>query len=279
MSRAAIFDDAQTACGNLVGHPVVEQDHAIGNIFFQPVTGQSAVAAFGGDDGGYAPVFEPAKQAAQFRPQDALILQSGKQIFDGVENHALRANGVDGGAQPDEEAFQIVVAGFVNLAALDADEINDQLLFVRQFIQVETERANILRELGAGLLECHENAGFVVFRGSANQELHGQQSLARAGAAADERGTAARETASGDLIQALDAGRRFGQTTIFFCHLSDSLHRSHLHLEHFFLQSVNLGGKRIWCRSTPYSTTQRSRPIYRFYCRQSASHPALPGIS
>ena len=95
---AAIFDDAQTASGNLIRYPVVEQDDAIGNVFFESMPGERAVAAFGSDHGCHALVFEPAKQAAQFRSQDSLILQSGKQIFDGIENHALGANAVDGGS-------------------------------------------------------------------------------------------------------------------------------------------------------------------------------------
>ena len=86
---------------------MVEQDHAIGNIFLQPMSSESTLTALGGDDGGYTLVFESAKQAAQFRAQNALILQSSKQIFDGVQDYTASANGVDGGAQPYEKALQI----------------------------------------------------------------------------------------------------------------------------------------------------------------------------
>ena len=38
--RAAVFDDAQPAGGDLVGDAEVEQDHAVGHVFFQAVAGQ-----------------------------------------------------------------------------------------------------------------------------------------------------------------------------------------------------------------------------------------------
>jgi len=49
---------------NLIGYTMVEQDDAIGNVFFQPVPGERAFTAFGGDHCGHASIFEPAKQTA-----------------------------------------------------------------------------------------------------------------------------------------------------------------------------------------------------------------------
>ncbi len=40
-----------------------------------------AFAAFAGDDGGHAFVFQPAKEAAQFRAQDERIGQAGEERF------------------------------------------------------------------------------------------------------------------------------------------------------------------------------------------------------
>src|ERR1700758_187476 len=73
MRGAAIFHDAQSASRNLIGYPMIEQDHAVGNILFQPMPCESAFAAFSGNDGADPFVFEPAKQSTQFRPQNALI--------------------------------------------------------------------------------------------------------------------------------------------------------------------------------------------------------------
>ena len=49
---AAVLDDAQTPRQNGVGDLVVEQDDAIGNVLFEAVAGERALAAFAGDDGG-----------------------------------------------------------------------------------------------------------------------------------------------------------------------------------------------------------------------------------
>lgn len=74
VSRAPVFDNPQTAGGDLIRHPVIEQDDAIGNVLFELLPGQRTFAAFGCDDGGYALVFETGEQAAQFRLKAALIL-------------------------------------------------------------------------------------------------------------------------------------------------------------------------------------------------------------
>src|ERR1700692_4130527 len=148
VSRSPILHDSQAASGNLVDYPVVEQEHAIGNIFFQSVPGENAFAALGGNHRSYSFVFKPAKQPPQFRPQNTLILKSGEQVLDGIQNNALRAYGIDRGSQPYEKAFQIVIAGFINLAAFDTNIIDDEPLFLHQLVQVITKRAHILRKLG-----------------------------------------------------------------------------------------------------------------------------------
>ena len=143
VSRAAVFDHAQPPRGNLVFDAVIEQNDAIGNIFFQAVARQCAVAALGGDDGRHALVLEPAEQPAQLRAQDALVMKSGEQVLDGVEHHPLGVNRIDGGANADEQTFQIVVAGFLNLTGLDANEIDDQLFLLDQLVEIEAQGANV----------------------------------------------------------------------------------------------------------------------------------------
>ena len=73
MSGATVLDDAHAACRNLFIDPMVQQDHAIGEVFFEAVAGERAVAALGGDDGGEIAVIQPAEQAAQFRSQNRCV--------------------------------------------------------------------------------------------------------------------------------------------------------------------------------------------------------------
>src|SRR3546814_10651747 len=67
---AAIFDDPQPARRNLVVNAVIQQDHAIGNIFLQPAAREGAIAALSSDDSRQSAFFQPIEQAADFRAQD-----------------------------------------------------------------------------------------------------------------------------------------------------------------------------------------------------------------
>ena len=49
----------------------------------------------------------------------AWLLKPGEQRLDGVEHHPLGADRVDGVAEPDEQPFEVVLAGLLDLAALD----------------------------------------------------------------------------------------------------------------------------------------------------------------
>ena len=68
-----VFDNPQTARGNLLADGVVEENDAVGDIFLQSEAGEGAFPLFAGNDGGDTFVFEEAEQAAQFRAQDGLI--------------------------------------------------------------------------------------------------------------------------------------------------------------------------------------------------------------
>jgi hypothetical protein len=78
-------------------------------------------------------------------------------------------------------------------------------------VEIETQGADVLLQLRVGLLETHEDAGLAVLQGAADEELHAQQGLAAAGAAADERGPPLGQPAAGDFIEPLDAGGAFFQ--------------------------------------------------------------------
>ena len=120
--------------------------------------------------------------------------------------------------QPDEQALEVVLAGLLDLAALDTHVVDRELLLCLELLQVEAERGDVGGELFPRLLERHEDARLAVLGGPAHEELHGEQRLATAGAAADERRAAARQAATRDLVKSLDAGRRLRQRAL--CALS-----------------------------------------------------------
>ena len=131
MHRAAIFEDAHAAGNDAVLQAMVQQHHAIGNVFLDAVARERAFAALAGDHGGDALVFEPAEQAPQLRAQDAFIVQAAEERLGRVQHHALRADRIDGAADADKQALEIVFTGFGDLALIDVDVIDNQ--FFRSF--------------------------------------------------------------------------------------------------------------------------------------------------
>ena len=45
VGASPVLDDSQAAGGDLFVDPMVQHDHAIGEVFFEPVTGQRAVVS------------------------------------------------------------------------------------------------------------------------------------------------------------------------------------------------------------------------------------------
>ena len=121
---AAIFDDAEAAGGDLVGDAVVEEDDAVGDVFFEALAGEGSVAAFGGDDGGEIFFFEPVEEAAEFGAEDGGIGEAGEEGFDSVEHDAFGADGFDGVVEADEEAFEIVFAVLFDFGAFVLDVVD-----------------------------------------------------------------------------------------------------------------------------------------------------------
>ena len=143
VGRAAILDDAHAAGGDLFVYAMIEEDDAIGDVFFEAVAGKIAFAAFSGDHSGEAAIFEPAEQPADFSAQHAGVGEAGEDRFERVEDHALGADGVDRVLQANEESFEIVLAGFLNFARFDADVVDGDFLALDQVRQVEAEGLDV----------------------------------------------------------------------------------------------------------------------------------------
>ena len=90
-------------------------------------------------------VFQPAEEAAQFGPDDRLVLQPGKQHLDGIEHHPLRLDRIDRIAQPDEKSFEVVLAGLLDLAALDENVVDCEFAVFLQLFEIVAKRCDVLR--------------------------------------------------------------------------------------------------------------------------------------
>lgn len=95
----------------------------------------------------------------------------------------------------------------------------------RQVLQIEAQRADVLRQFLRGFLEGHEHARLALLQSGAHQEFHGEQDFTAAGAAADQGGAPARQPTEGDFVQsahtagALHQGEFCLLGSVSCCHL------------------------------------------------------------
>ena len=169
------------------------------------------LAALAGDDRCDAAVGEPLEQPLDLGADDDLVLEGREEDLDGVEDDALGADGVDLGAEPHEQALEVVLAGLLHLAALDADVVEGEQALLLELLEVEALRGEVDLEVARGLLEADEQPGIAVLLGAVDQEAHGEDGLAAAGGAGDERDAALGQASLGDLVEALYARGDLGQ--------------------------------------------------------------------
>ena len=79
-----------------------------------------------------------------------------------------------------------------------------------QVIQIETERADVLRQLMSGFFEGHKNTRLSELRRPANQKFHCQKRFAAPGTTTNQRRATSWQPPSGDFVESLNADRCFG---------------------------------------------------------------------
>ena len=139
MERAAILHHAQATSRVLLGHAVVEKDHAVRDVLFQPLAGERSFTLFTGDHDRHAAVLEPAEHPAQLGAQHVRIGQTGKERLDRVENDTLGPHGFYRKLKSDEQALKVVFAGFLDLAALDPHIVDGELLLRLELLHIKAK--------------------------------------------------------------------------------------------------------------------------------------------
>src|SRR6202011_1064164 len=140
---AAILDHADAARCHLVDHAMIERDDAIGDVFFEAEASQRFLAALADYDYCDAFFLEPAKNPAELGADDGLIGQGAEKNFNRVEHYALSLDRINRVTEPDEKAFEIVLARFLELGAIREDVIEQQFLFGDKCRQIEAERSHV----------------------------------------------------------------------------------------------------------------------------------------
>ena len=212
MERAAVFEDAQSPDGRLLGNAVIEHDHAIRDVLLDAVTCQRSVAAFARDHCSDAAFFQKLKEPSQFGTKNGRVRERTEHRFDRVDHHSLRTDSIDGSAEAQEQTLEVPFAGFLQVAVHQGDVVQHQIAVGLELGQVEAERCDIRSQVVDALLERHEHARLVELGDPPYQELHRNQRLATAGRPAHKRRATLRQTSTGHLIETADTGRSLQQT-------------------------------------------------------------------
>src|ERR1041384_561879 len=202
MHGSSILDYSQPPGRNLLNDAVVEQDHAIGDIFLQTVSCKDAFATFRRDDRRDPPTFQPPKEPPEFGAKDQFVRQCGEQGFDRIEHDSFCLDVIDGMTKPEEESFQIVLAGFLDLTLFRSHEIQHQETSLDEIRQVEPERGDVLHQFLFVLFKRHEHAWLCEFGRTSHEEFHAEERFPATSPAGDERRTPAWQTATGDFVEA-----------------------------------------------------------------------------
>ena len=104
--------------------------------------------------------------------------------------------------QSNEQSFQIELAGFLNLAALDPHIIHEQFFLPDQLIEIEPQRSHVSRKFFLRLLESNENSRLIELARPAHQEFRREQRLTATRTATNQRGPALRQAAPCNFIKA-----------------------------------------------------------------------------
>jgi hypothetical protein len=166
-------------------HPVIERDHGVGQLAIP----------------------QPAEQAAQFRAQHARVVETTEQGLDGIQHDAPGADLPDRVIETHEEALEIVFAGFLDLAAVDVDVIDEELFLLAELVEVVSQRAHVGGELLRVLLEREQHAGLAVAQRAFDEKADAEEGFARARTPGDQRGSARGESAIRDVIESWNPGR------------------------------------------------------------------------
>ena len=113
-------------------------------------------------------------------------------------------------AEPDEQPLEVVFAGLLDLAALDADVVEGEQALLLQALQVEAQRGDVGLEVARGLLEAHEEPGSPYFSAPFTRKSMAKTVLPEPAPPATSD-AALGQAAVGDLVEALDSGGDLGK--------------------------------------------------------------------
>src|SRR5579884_3910 len=198
---------------------MVQENDAVGDILFEPMSRQCAFAGLSRNDGSHTTLFEPTKQPAQLRSHNRFVREIAEESLDRIEHNSSGSDAGDTVVDADEKRSKIVVAAF-QFPLPKLHVIDGQSLTRNQFLGIAAERSHVLHQLFCVFFEGDAQTWLVVLERSSRQIFHGQNSLSRSGTAANKSIAPGRKTSACDFVETIDSGRALGYKARLTIHSS-----------------------------------------------------------
>jgi hypothetical protein len=211
---AAELEDLHRAAALFMLQAVAQQDHVVGHELLHAPASHVAIflGALHRHQRGNPQSAQSRGNAVQFAAHGAGVGELREQRADGVQDHALGVDRVDGVLDARQQRRQVVGPdGQRVFAGLGRGVHHGDLLLVEQAFQVPAEGAHVLHQVGRRFFEGHEDTVLAIVAHPGEQELQCHHGLAAAGGARHQRAAPLGDAAVGDLVETDDARGQLGQ--------------------------------------------------------------------
>src|SRR4029450_12286728 len=154
-------------------------------------------------------------------PQDTGIGEPSEEGLNGIQEHTLGANRINGVAEPHKQPLKVILTRFLDLAGVKVDVIESQFFFGHELWQVKSEGGDVGDQVINTLFKSDADARLPQLR-PAYEEFHAEQGLAAAGTTTDQSWPPPRQATQGNLVQSFDACRGLGKLSRPFLSLVNS---------------------------------------------------------
>src|SRR4029453_15078034 len=128
-----------------------------------------------------------------------LLREPSEEGLNGIEEHTLSANRINGIAEPHKQPLKVILTRFLDLTGVKLDVVESQFLLGDELWQIKSERGDVGDEVFNTLFKGDTDARLTQLC-TAYEEFHAEQGLPAAGAATDERWPPLGQAARGNLV-------------------------------------------------------------------------------
>ena len=213
VQRAAVLEDPQPPGRGLLGHAVVEDDHAVRDVLLDAVAGQRPVAPLAGDHRRDPAVLEPARTGGAARERRIAVFENAPNSVSIVSITTRLAPTASIAAPRRRNSPSRSQSPVSSISPpIDVDVVDHELAVGLELREVEAQRGDVGDQVVGATPRRRRTPRArrtrVIPR---TRNSIAEQRLAAARRTADQRRPPARQPAAGHLVEPADARRRLRQ--------------------------------------------------------------------